>query len=129
MGGFLIGDLLERLDRVRDEAVAGDLVECGTGRGGGGIFLRTYLEAHEMRQPRVWIADTFRSAVTGKSSGEMPYPGAPPLPGGGLGFPELQGDLQTIRDGFARFGAHGRERVQEPEHREGQHGRDERGDR
>ena len=33
----------------------------------------------------------------------MPYPGAPPLPGGGIGFPELLGDINTVRDGYARF--------------------------
>ena len=31
--------------------VEGDLVECGTGRGGGAIFMRGYLEAHETRRP------------------------------------------------------------------------------
>ena len=32
--------------------VEGDLVECGTGRGGGAIFLRGYLEAHELHEPQ-----------------------------------------------------------------------------
>ena len=103
MGRARLDGLQTCLDRIRDEAVDGDLVECGTGRGGGGIFLRGFLEAYEMRHPRVWVADTFRSAAPGTSSGEMPYPGAPSLPGGGIGFPELKGDINTVRDGFARF--------------------------
>ena len=33
---------------IRADAVPGDLVECGTGRGGAGIFMRGYLDAHEL---------------------------------------------------------------------------------
>ena len=50
------------LDAVRRDEVAGDLVECGTGRGGGAIFMRAYLDAHEVPETRVWVADHFRSS-------------------------------------------------------------------
>jgi cephalosporin hydroxylase len=103
MGRARLDALEQCLDTIREQSVDGDLIECTTGRGGGGIFLRAYLDAYEMNRSTVWIADTFRSAAPGTSAGEMPYPGAPPLPGGGVGFPELQGDLHTVRDGFARF--------------------------
>ena len=49
------------LDAVRQDG-AGDLVECGTGRGGGAIFMRAYLDAHEVPDTRVWVADRFRSS-------------------------------------------------------------------
>ena len=41
-------------------SVGGDLVECGTGRGGGAIFMRGYLDAHDMAGKQVWVADRFR---------------------------------------------------------------------
>jgi cephalosporin hydroxylase len=104
MGRARLDSLESCLDIIRDEAVEGDLVECGTGRGGGAIFLRAFLDAYEMHKPSVWLADEFRAASDGKSAGEMPFPGAPPLPGGGVGFPDLKGDLNTVRDGFDRFG-------------------------
>jgi cephalosporin hydroxylase len=87
-------DHLERcLDVVRTEKISGDLVECGTGRGGGAIFMRAYLEGHEMRSGDVWVADRFRAA---------PDPDdVPSLPGRGIaGF---QADLNMVRDGFDRF--------------------------
>ncbi len=88
-------DHLERcLDRVRDRAVPGDLVECGTGRGGGAIFLRAYLDGHEIADREVWVADRYRAS---------PEPlKAPQLPKSGVaGF---RADLNLVRDGFARFG-------------------------
>ena len=45
MGRVRLDHLQDCLDTVRTESVAGDLVECGTGRGGGGVFLRGYLAA------------------------------------------------------------------------------------
>src|SRR4051812_30018197 len=71
------------VDAICDEGVEGDLVECGTGRGGGAIFLRGLLEAHELADARVWVADRFDGRGT---------PG--PFPA----------DLNSVRDGFARFG-------------------------
>ncbi|GIU87284.1 MAG: hypothetical protein KatS3mg009_1799 [Acidimicrobiia bacterium] len=103
MGAVRLDHLWRCLDRVRHDAVPGDLVECGTRRGGGAIFLRGYLAAHEITDRTVWVADPFRAS---------PRTGAP-VPrrrrrrttlAGGPGFPELRADLNTVRDGFHRFG-------------------------
>ena len=71
------------------ERVAGDLVECGTGRGGGGVFLRGYTAAWEMNDRRVWIADTFRASPSlsddlpettqsrGRDARRWPWPSRP----------------------------------------------------
>ena len=69
------------------------MVECGTGRGGGGIFLRGYLDAYEMRLPMVWVADTFRAAPEGAAPKDLTI--------GDLG--SLRPDLNTVRDAFERF--------------------------
>ena len=81
-------DHLERcLDTIREAAVEGDLVDCGTGRGGTAIFLAAYLAGHELFGRRLWVADRF-------GGGAAPDEDGPPW------FPP---DLNTVRDGFERF--------------------------
>ena len=53
------------LRTIRDEAIAGDLVECGPGRGGAGVYMRGFLEANELTDRQVWIAGRFRSSPAG----------------------------------------------------------------
>ena len=96
MGRYRLDHLDDCLDTVRAEAVTGDLVECGTGRGGGAMFLRGYLDAHGMPGPTVWVADRFTSAAWPARTG----------PGDDLvtAVSSLGPDLNTVRDGFGRLG-------------------------
>ncbi len=93
MGRTQLDHLHRCLDTVRNDAIAGDLVECGTGRGGGAIFLRSYLDAWEMPERSVFVADRFRSAPDPDKAPRLP-------PEGVAGF---RADLNLVRDGFARF--------------------------
>ncbi|GJM38681.1 MAG: hypothetical protein DHS20C19_20480 [Acidimicrobiales bacterium] len=93
MGRSRLDHLESLLDHVRVNAVPGDLVECGTGRGGGAIFLRAYLEGHELDDRQVWVADRFRSTPGSETSPTMPKRGV-------AGF---QADLNMVRDGFHSF--------------------------
>jgi len=94
MGRTRLDSLEQCLDLVRTEAVAGDFADCGTGRGGGAMFMRAYVDAYEMPKRRVWVADRFRAS---------PEPDrAPRLPAEGVAG--LQADLNLVRDGFRRFG-------------------------
>jgi cephalosporin hydroxylase len=93
MGKPRIDHLESCLEIVRTEGVPGDLVECGTGRGGGAVFLRAFLEAHEIVDREVWVADRFRSAPDPDDAPQMPARGI-------AGF---QADLNMVRDGFERF--------------------------
>lgn len=93
MGRSRLDHLEACLDTVASGGVAGDLVEAGTGRGGGAIFLRAYLEGHEINDRHVWVADHFRSAPEPDTAPEMP-------PRGIAGF---KADLNMVRDGFDRF--------------------------
>jgi cephalosporin hydroxylase len=87
-------DHLERcLDALRVEGIAGDLAECGTGRGGGAMFMRAYLDAHELPERQVWVADRFRATPAPETTIELPEAGT-------AGF---RADLNLVRDGFARF--------------------------
>ncbi|MEY2461234.1 MAG: hypothetical protein QOG30_3064, partial [Acidimicrobiaceae bacterium] len=93
MGRAQLAHLERCLDIIRDADVPGDLVEYGTARGGGAIFMRAYLDAHEMPRRRVWVADPFRAS---------PEPDtAPKLARGGVAA--FNADLNIVRDGFARF--------------------------
>jgi cephalosporin hydroxylase len=87
-------DHLERcLDEVRMSAVPGDLVECATGRGGAGIFLRGYLAAHELPDRKVWVADEFRATPPPNRVATVIDES----------MSELQADLNLVRDAFERF--------------------------
>ena len=86
MGRARLDRLEQVLDTVRAEGVDGDLVECATGRGGGAIFLRGYLEAHEIPDRDVWVADPFRVATDSTA-----------------GLLDLSADLNQVRDAFQRF--------------------------
>ena len=86
MGRARIDALELALDAARAERVEGDLVEVGTGAGGGAIFMRGWLEAHEVPDRRVWVVDTFRPSYDTIESAV------------------LSGDLNRVREGFARFG-------------------------
>ncbi len=103
MGRVRIDHLEQALDLVRTGNVPGDLVECGTGRGGGAIFLRGYLEAYFLARPTVWVVDAFRGSPRSDTGAPLNDDRELPVPGGGAGFPLLQADLNMVRDGFARF--------------------------
>ena len=98
MGRTRLDHLRHSLEEVRSEAVPGDLVECGTGRGGGAIFMRGFLDVHGVDDVRVFVVDRFHASTNGSSEASGS------LPGGGRGFPNLHADLNAIRDGFERFG-------------------------
>ena len=55
--------LLRALDDVRTHHVPGQLVSVAEGRGGAGILLRAYLEAHRMADRDVWLAGRWRAAA------------------------------------------------------------------
>jgi cephalosporin hydroxylase len=93
MGKAQLDHLEAALDTMRRDGVPGDLVECGTGRGGGAIFMRAYLEAHEVGGTRVWVVDRFRAS---------PEPDKAPMLSD-RGVAGFQADLNVMREGFARF--------------------------
>ncbi|HRW36824.1 MAG TPA: CmcI family methyltransferase [Aquihabitans sp.] len=93
VGRRRLDELEAALEQVRAEEVPGDLVEVGTGRGGGAIFLRAFLEAHELADRRVFVADRFRAAPEGARSVDLRRDKVD----------GLRSDLNQVRDGFERF--------------------------
>ena len=54
-------DNLEQLTRmVLEEGIAGDLIETGVWRGGATILMRAILQAYQVTDRRVFVADSFR---------------------------------------------------------------------
>jgi cephalosporin hydroxylase len=89
---------LDRLDAalrtIRAERVAGDLVECGPGRGGAAVYMRGFLDAFDVADATVWVAGDFRSAPASRAPR--------PLAEGGIA--DLLADLNQVRDAFQSFG-------------------------
>ena len=87
---------LEQLDRalwtIADEHVEGDLVECGAGRGGGAIYMRGFLEALELPDRDVWVADSFRTTPSGSPTD------------GPTDIDDMLVDVTEVRDAFDHFG-------------------------
>jgi cephalosporin hydroxylase/GT2 family glycosyltransferase len=99
MGRAQLDRLEKAAGRVLAAGVAGDFAEVAVAGGGGGILLRATLEAHEIRDRRVWLADAFSAtAPAGDASGE---PGDPDPP---AAVQRLSTDLNAVRDAFAQFG-------------------------
>lgn len=93
MGALKLQHLDATLRTLHDERVAGDLVECGTGRGGGAIYMRGFLDSNQIAGRQIWVVDRFRSSVDGADG---------PVPPSGV--PDLLPDLNQVREAFNRFG-------------------------
>ena len=87
LGRTRLEHLETALEALRRDDVKGDLVDVGTGRGGAAIFMRGFLEAHAVPATRVWVVDRFDGRGAAARDGD---PAFPP-------------DLNTVREGFARF--------------------------
>lgn len=47
------------LDEIRKNGIAGDMIETGVWRGGTCIFIRAYLDVYQIKDRKVWVADSF----------------------------------------------------------------------
>jgi cephalosporin hydroxylase len=95
MGRAQLEHLQRSLETVRAGGVEGDVAEVGVGRGGGAIFMRAFLAAHEITDVRVWAADPFVGSVPAGEGDANDLVGA---------MARYRADLNQVRDGFARFG-------------------------
>jgi cephalosporin hydroxylase len=81
------------LDELRHDLVRGDLADCGTDRGGAGIFLQAYRTAHGRPERQLWVVSRFRAAADDRNGPDLRD-----------GLLDLRADLNQVRDGFERFG-------------------------
>ena len=98
IGARRLDNLQACCERVIQDAVSGDFVECGVWRGGASILMRGVLAAHDIPDRRVILFDSFRG---------LPRPNPtlfPPDEGDRHHtFKELAVSLETVRDTFARY--------------------------
>jgi hypothetical protein len=96
---------LRRLDNIQfcvEDALAagvpGDLIETGVWRGGASIFMRAILQAHQVADRNVWVADSFQG---------LPPPDEEKYPAdkGDQHYlaPHLAVSLETVKANFARY--------------------------
>lgn len=93
-GRAALDHLRATIATLADAGVAGDVVECGVGRGGAGILARACLDAYDLTDRNVWMVDPFLA------TGDVDDPEGEAAPGD-RDF--LRADLNVVRDGFDRF--------------------------
>jgi len=99
MGRAQLDRLRVAAGRVLAAGVPGDFAEVGVGGGGGGILLRAMLDAHDVPDRRVWLADTFSATSQAGDVGDTTATaGLPPA------VRQLSSDLNAVRDNLAQFG-------------------------
>ena len=79
VGRARLDHLQQCIETLRSNALPGDVVECGPGRGGVGVFLRAALDAFALEDRTLWVAGEFLSPPTGEA------------------------DLNAVRDAFDRL--------------------------
>jgi hypothetical protein len=85
------------MDRILQDGVPGDFIECGVWRGGSVVFMRGHLAAHQDRTRTVWVADSFEG---------LPVPTLKQDEGLDLSaarYPMLAIGLDTVQDLFRRY--------------------------
>jgi O-methyltransferase len=89
---FCVEDVLRR-------QVPGDLIETGAWRGGASIFMRSILKAHDVRDRKVYVADSFEG---------LPKPNVERYPADAGDnhhtFDFLAVSLDEVKENFSRYG-------------------------
>ena len=99
IGLHRLNNLQECVETALRERVPGDLLEAGVWRGGASIFMRGVLQAHGVKDRRVWVADSFAG---------LPPPDPVKYPhDAGINlheFSELAVSQERVKENFARYG-------------------------
>jgi hypothetical protein len=86
------------IDRILKENIPGDFIETGVWRGGTCIFMRAMLAAYDVRDRRIWVADSFEG---------LPPPTPERFPADARSWlhkvPVLAVPLEEVKGNFARY--------------------------
>ena len=97
IGRARMENLHHTLDRMRQQSISGDVIECGVWRGGSCIFMEGYLDAYGMTDRRLFVADSFEG---------LPVPTLPQDEHLDLSkekYPELAISLETVKENFRLY--------------------------
>lgn len=100
MIGFKRLDNIQKcVEDILDNNIPGDLIETGVWRGGATIFMRALLEAHDIKDRVVWVADSFQGC---------PFPDKEKYPDDKDDIlytsKELAIPVETVKANFERYG-------------------------
>jgi len=87
------------VETILAEGIPGDLIETGVWRGGAMIFMRAILEAHEVTDRLVWVADSF-AGLPPPDTKRFPHDEGITL----HQFPQLAVSLERVQETFRRYG-------------------------
>jgi hypothetical protein len=94
---------LRNIQKLVEDVIAndvpGDLLEAGAWRGGATIFMRALLEAHDVRDRTVWVADSFEGLPP--ANPEV-YPADEGMKLNEI--PALAISIEEVRSNFERYG-------------------------
>jgi hypothetical protein len=99
IGMVRLGCIQECVERVILDGVPGDLMEAGVWRGGAVILMQGVLAAHDARDRKVWVADSFEG-LPPPDSRSFTQDLAVDL----SGFDELAVSLDQVKANFERYG-------------------------
>ena len=98
VGRKRLDNLQSCIEDVLDNGVPGDFLEAGVWRGGCCILMRAVLEAHDCRERKVWLADSFKGLPTSEHEHDNDYAMDPSV------LPILAVTVDEVQKNFARFG-------------------------
>lgn len=85
------------MNRVIKEQIPGDFIETGVWRGGACIFMNGFLKAHNIRNRKVWLADSFE----GLPANDPKYPADKNSPFHTFHF--LRVSLKEVKENFRKY--------------------------
>jgi O-methyltransferase len=99
IGMVRLGCIQECVERAILDGVPGDLMEAGVWRGGAVILMQGVLAAHDVRDRKVWVADSFEGLPPPDSKSFTQD-----LEADLSGFDELAVSLEQVKANFERYG-------------------------
>jgi len=99
VGVVRLTNLKQLTQRTIDEQIPGDYIETGVWRGGSCILMRAVLEANQIRDRKVYVADSFAGLPP-------PKPDQYPMDAGDIfhTYRQLAIPIEQVRSNFASYG-------------------------
>jgi len=99
MGFKRLDNLQSCVERALADQVPGDFIETGVWRGGATILMRAILQAYQVKDRTIWVADSFAG---------LPRPDAGKYPADAKDdhytFAQLAVSLEQVQENFRRYG-------------------------
>lgn len=95
IGRARMDNLHKCMDRIVADSVPGDFIETGVWKGGATIFMRGFLKAHDIRDRKVWVADSFEGLPKASAAQDAGWDFTK--------YPYLSVGLEEVQELFARY--------------------------